>query len=356
MKKLIPLLLIIVLYFSFCKKDNSTNNNNPSGLSPYNLVSPEGFPPPNIIAANPLSVEGVKLGRMIFYDYTLSGNGRACASCHHQENAFSIDNSKMGLDPKLYHNIPSLVNKAWQPNFEWYGTVPVLDNVCIADFIGPDAHLFLDPNIDTVVKRLKSKPEYVSLFKQVFKKDVLNKDDVVQCISYAVSQFIRTIVSYDSKFDKYNAGKATLSPAEWRGMAIFFTEKGDCFHCHASALMTDHQFHNIGLDSDFTVADKGRYNITGNPNDMGKFRSPSLRNIALTAPYMHDGRFKTIDEVIEHYNSGMKHSPTLDPLMTLPYKATGLHLTPQDKADLKAFLLTFTDSTLTTNKAYGNPW
>ena len=120
--------------------------------------------------------------------------------------------------------------------------------------------------------------------------------------------------------------------------------------------MTDNAWHNIGLDSDFSTADKGRYNATGSPNDIGLFRSPTLRNIALTAPYMHDGRYATLDSVIEHYNSGVKHSATLDPLMTLPRKATGLHLTPQDKADLKAFLMTLTDSSLTTNPALSNPW
>jgi cytochrome c peroxidase len=349
-------LLIALLALAGCKKNNNKPDQTGYQLTPYTLNIPKGFPAANVIPANPLSVEGVKLGRMIFYDYTLSGNGRACASCHHQEYAFSIDNSKMGLDPKLYHNIPSLVNKAWQTSFELNGAVPILDDVCVADFEGPVAHLFLDPNIDTVVKRLKNNPEYVKLFGEVFHKDVLNKQDVVKSLSYAVTQFIRTITSSGSKYDAYLAGTTNLSASEYRGMGIFFTEKGDCFHCHGSALLTDNQFHNNGLDSDFTTADKGRYLVTGDENDIGKFRSPSLRNIALTSPYMHDGRFKTLEEVIQFYNSGMKHSPTLDPLMTLPYKANGLGLTYNDIQDLKAFLQTFTDSTVLTNPAYKSPW
>jgi cytochrome c peroxidase len=139
------------------------------------------------------------------------------------------------------------------------------------------------------------------------------------------------------------------------GFNIFTTEKGDCFHCHSLGLFTDNKFHNIGLDSEFTSINMGRYNVTLKQADMGLFKTPTLRNIQLTAPYMHDGRYLTLEQVVEHYNSGVKQSNTLDPIMTKPSKIYGLGLTPTEKQDLVAFLKTLTDTTFTKNPLLQNP-
>ena len=166
---------------------------------------------------------------------------------------------------------------------------------------------------------------------------------------------MRTMISYNSKLDKRLRNEITLTASELNGYVIYVTERGDCFHCHnidAGRLMTDNLFHNNGLDSVFT--DLGRGAITGNVFDNGKFLTPTLRNIALTAPYMHDGRFQTLEEVVEHYNSGGKASSTVDPLMK--HVGTGLNLSTQEKADLVAFLKTMTDSSFINDARFKSPF
>mgnify|MGYP002395723027 FL=1 len=161
----------------------------------------------------------------------------------------------------------------------------------------------------------------------------------------AIAQYERTLISGNSRFDKYTQRLIPLTPSELSGYNLFMSESGaDCFHCHGditNPLWTDNLFHNNGLDASFT--DNGLGDITGNPADNGKFKTPTLRNLAFTAPYMHDGRFQTLDEVIDHYSTGLKASPTVSPLLK-KVSDGGVQLTPQEKADLKAFLLTLTDS------------
>jgi cytochrome c peroxidase len=299
-----------------------------------------------------MTVEGVKLGRMIFYDPIVSSNGRTCSICHNQDKSFMIDPVENGLDPKVYPNIPPLINIAWNPDFGWAGEFPTLDEVPEADFTPP----FFNPNMDTLVARFRKHPVYPGLFRKVYHgEDVLTKDKIVPAIAKVLTQFARTIVSYNSKFDQYQRGETQLTPSEYRGMTIFFSEKGDCFHCHGTVLFTDNQFHNTGLTASPQGVDQGRYMVTGKMTDMGKFSSPTLRNVARTGPYMHDGSYKTLMDVINFYDHGVQHSETLDPIMTLPGKETGLHLTQKDKLDLEAFLKTLTDTTVLTNKDYSKP-
>jgi cytochrome c peroxidase len=262
-----------------------------------------------------------------------------------------VPNQTMGLDPSIYLDIPSLTNAAWKGPFGWFSQDPRLDLVPINDF-GPH---FFNTNKDTMLRRLQQHPEYPALFKAAWLQDVLTKDKVETAISYAIAQFIRTIVTADSKYDRYLRKEENLSQQELRGMSLFFSEKGDCFHCHGSILFTDNQLHNIGLDKEPAGLNRGRYLVSGMPEDMGKMKTPSLRNVALTAPYMHDGRFSTIAQVIEHYNSGVQHSPAVDPLMTKENAQIVLNLTTGDKEDLAAFLLTLTDSTLLIDPRYSNP-
>jgi len=346
----------IILALSIaCRNDKATTaivTQIDSPLTPYTLKTPPHFSKPYLPDYNPLTVEGVALGRRLFYDSILSSNGRSCSYCHHQSLGFMMKNSDIGLDPNYYPNIPALINEAWNPYFGWDGVFPDADHIALVDF-GP---MFFNSNIVNVITKLKADPTYPSMFKRVFPGQDVFVDGVIQeKVAFAVAQFARTIVSSNSKFDRYMMGLEQLTPQESNGYDLFMTEKGDCFHCHGSMLFTDNGFHNTGLDSIFEGYNRGRFNVTGLQKDMGLFRTPTLRNCALTAPYMHDGRYQTLDEVIEHYNSGVHKTATIDPIMTLPGKEMGLLLSTQQKADLKAFLLTLTDTTIFTNPLYGRP-
>ena len=187
-----------------------------------------------------------------------------------------------------------------------------------------------------VESKLNSDSVYRFLFKNAFNIDYIDSIHVVK----AIAQFERTIISVDSKYDKWMRQELQLSPSELNGFAIFNSEKGDCFHCHGTEMFMDNDFHNNGLDAN-NFADLGRANITNNADDIAKFKTPTLRNIEFSAPYMHDGRFSTLEEVIEHYNSGGNYSPTVDPLMKKI--GVGLQLTNAEKQDLINFLKALSD-------------
>jgi cytochrome c peroxidase len=187
-----------------------------------------------------------------------------------------------------------------------------------------------------VESKLNSDTIYKNLFKNAFNIDYIDSIHVVK----AIAQFERTIISVDSKYDKWMRQELQLSPSELNGFAIFNSEKGDCFHCHGTEMFMDNDFHNNGLDAN-NFADLGLANISNNAEDIAKFKTPTLRNIEFTAPYMHDGRFSTLEEVIEHYNSGGNYSPTVDPLMKKI--GVGLQLTNAEKQDLINFLKALSD-------------
>jgi len=355
--KNIFIILIALVFISSCTKDSTSSSNSSSqdtALTPYSLHIPPYFPKPYLPSYNPMTVEGVELGRRLFYDSILSSNGRSCSYCHPQSEAFTSTLAEHGLDPGVYPNIPVLVNEAWNPCFGWDGAFPDADHVAVADFTAP----FFNSDVNLVISKLKADPMYSALFKKVFHgQDVYQQGVIQEKVAFAVAQFARTLLSYNSKFDKYMMGMAQLTPQEERGKDIFMSDVqyggADCFHCHNYPLWTDNGFHNTGNDSVFNGFNRGRFNVTGLAKDIGLFRSPTLRNIALTAPYMHDGRYKTLDEVIEHYNSGVHKSATIDPIMTLPGKEMGLQLSTQKKQDLIAFLQTLTDTSVLSNPDYG---
>ena len=189
---------------------------------------------------------------------------------------------------------------------------------------------------NNVENTLNQDEEYLLLFKQAYNIDYIDSTHVVM----AIAQFERTLISNNSKFDKYSRGEEVFTKSELNGFAIFNSEKGDCFHCHGTSLFTDNLFHNNGLESE-PFLDIGLGKITKNTSDNGKFKTPTLRNIEVSAPYMHDGRFTTLEKVIEHYDSGGHFSSTVDPLMKK--LGVGLNLTNQEKSDLIAFLKTLTD-------------
>jgi len=277
----------------------------------------------------------------------LSSNGLSCSSCHIREKSFSSPLFTTVTGEKI--SVPPHVNLAWNPDYNWNGSEPKLDRLCLGDF-GPN---FFNTNMDSLVKRLKRHSAYPSLFKQAFNIDDvagLSHDALQLKIVYAISQFLRTMISSNSKFDKMVRHELMFTPDEYNGYEIYSTERGDCFHCHDYPLLTSNAFKNNGLDSSLATVNMGRYLVTGNSSDIGKFSAPTLRNIELTAPYMHDGRFQTLEEVVEFYDSGVHFgSPNIDPLMTKPAKQYGLHLTPLEKINLVKFLKTLTDSTFINN-------
>ena len=349
-------IILSLVLFVACRNDKATTEPSATGdtaLTPYTLKTPPHFPPPYLPSYNPLTVEGIALGRRLFYDSILSSNGRSCSFCHHQNSGFMAKNSDLNLDPSFFYpNIPALINEAWNPYFGWDGVFPDADHIAIADFTPG----FFNSNIVNVITKLKADSAYPAMFKKVFHGEDVFVDGIIQQrVAFAVAQFARTIVSSNSKFDRFMMGFEQLTTPESEGYNLFMTEKGDCFHCHGSMLFTDNLFHNTGNDSIFVGYNRGRFNVTGQEKDMGLFRTPTLRNCELTAPYMHDGRYQTLDEVIEHYNSGVHKTATIDPIMTLPGKEMGLLLSNQQKANLKAFLLTLTDTTILNNPQFGKP-
>ncbi|MEE3037595.1 MAG: cytochrome c peroxidase [Bacteroidota bacterium] len=336
-------ILISALFLVACERDMPIVE--PIEFNPtfITLDVPNGFPVPSLPADNPLTNEGIELGKKLFHDPILSGNNTmACADCHFQNKAFSDPVPlSVGIEGVLGEfNASAIINPAWNTSNFWDGRAITLEDQAlgpVTSFV--ELH---SPSWEAVTKKLMKSPQYRDLFYRAFKTSEIDSSHVVK----AIAQFERTLISADSKFDKFLRYEAILTPSELRGKEIFNTEKGDCFHCHSFPLFTSNDFHNNGLDTESDMHD-GRFRISGDINDKGKFRSPTLRNIELTAPYMHDGRFATLEEVIDHYNFGGHNSSTIDPLMKKV--GIGLGLNDQEKEDLINFLKTLTDSSFVNN-------
>jgi len=314
----------------------------PETYTPYRFTMSRTFPVPDLPRDNPLIVERVSLGEKLFNDKRLSRDGTiSCASCHQAEAAFTdrLPVSR-GIEGRSGdRNAMPLFNLAWKREFFWDGRAKSLREQVLMPI---QDHREMDQTLEKVCETLTASPEDVLLFRDAFGSPGITAAKV----SLALEQYLLTLSARDSRFDRAFAGKATLSDEEKRGFELFMTEYeprtgqygADCFHCHGGALFSDHQFHDNGLDG---VA-PGRAKITGSLGDQGKFSTPSLRNVALTAPYMHDGRFATLEEVVEHYSTGIHRRPTLDPNLA-KHPETGLHLSDPDKAALVAFLKTLSE-------------
>ena len=313
----------------------------PKKLTPYPITLPKHIPIPALPLDNPLIKERVVLGKKLFSESKFSRtNSISCASCHQGETLSDPRQFSLGVDGKkgTRHSMP-LFNLAWKKSFFWDGRSPSLRAQAL---IPIEDHLEMDETLDNVVAKLKADPTYPPLFAAAFGSGKITP----QNIGLAIENFLLTRLSFDSKLDRSVKGMATLTTEEKRGFELFFTEfaprlgkfGADCFHCHGGALFTDHSFHNNGLS---TTDDIGLAAFTKKASDQFKFSTPSLRNIALTAPYMHDGRFATLEEVIDHYNSEFKRTKTLDP--NLAKHPRGLGLSDADKKALIAFLKTLTD-------------
>ncbi|WP_326520881.1 cytochrome-c peroxidase [Winogradskyella immobilis] len=349
--KLVFLNLILLVSFS-CSNEGVGYEPVPAALE-IPLIFSDNIIPPVIPNDNPQTVEGIALGKRLFFDPLLSGNETiSCATCHSPQNGFSDNTPTSDGAQGVFgtRNSMPLFNLAWNydERFAWDGKELSLERQALEPVQNP---IEMHSNWDDVVTKLNQHPDYPELFLRAFNSDNITKELAVK----AIAQFERTLISANSKFDRFLLGQEALTPEEENGLNVFMDEaRGDCFHCHGSPnnpLWTDNIFHNNGLDNEIT--DLGLGAVTGDPSDNGKFKSPSLRNLAYTAPYMHDGRFSTLDEVINHYSEGLKSSPTIDPLMK-SLDQGGVQLTPQDKADLKAFLLSLSDPSFINNPEFQN--
>jgi cytochrome c peroxidase len=334
-----------------------------SGLTtPYNLVIPAYFPPMDIPADNPLTVEGVELGRYLFWEKKLSGNNtQSCGSCHLPQHGFSDPNQfSMGITGELGNRqAMTLANLGWAYNFFWDGRSPNLEDQVIHPVTNP---IEMNESWDNALQELRNDPIYPPLFFKAYGSEEITQDKAAK----AMASFLRTMISSESKFDKERRGEYTFTPLEDAGFNLFITEGGmnantgqpwggaDCFHCHGHAgmQMGDYLMHNNGIDDSFEN-DPGRAGVTGNPLDSGKFKTPSLRNIEVTGPYMHDGRFTDLNQVLDHYNTGGKISTTIDPFMEAA--GGGLYLDDLDKLALIEFLKTLTDTEFMQNPAFSDP-
>jgi len=343
---------------------------------------PNGFPVPRVPDTNPMSAAKVELGRLLFYDKRLSGNGtQACAGCHHQDKAFTDGRalaigstgeghprSAQPLMNVAYHTTltwanPSLMTLEAQAQVPLFGETPVEMGVN-------------DHNKDEVLARLASDARYPALFTAAYPGDTAAV--TWGNVTRALAAFQRTLISGNSRYDRYLQGRDTLSASEERGLKLFFGEKAECFHCHAgfnfndqvvhaSTQVLDTPFHNTGLynvgnTGNFPLGNQGLFETTAKAGDRGLFRAQTLRNVEVTAPYMHDGSIATLEEVLDFYAAGGRH------ITTGPYAGDGrLHpnksdlvsqidLNTQEKADIVAFLKTLTDHEFLTNPKFADPF
>lgn len=313
--------------------------------TPYPLSLGASLPQLQFPADNLPTVEGVALGQALFHDKRLSRDlSLSCASCHVKENAFSDPEKafSIGVEGRLgARNSMPIFNLAWAAEFFWDGRAKGLRNQALMPI---QDHNEMDESMPEVVRKLSADKAMRDQFAGVFGQGGITAERV----GLALEQFMLVQVSQDSKFDRVQRGEGQFTAEEKRGFELFLTEHdpfrglfgADCFHCHGGGLFTTNQFLNNGLP--ILNGDTGREKVTGDPADRGKFRAPSLRNVALTAPYMHDGRFNTLEEVVEHYDHGVERSDTLDPNLA-KHPKEGLKLSVEDKKALVAFMKTLTD-------------
>lgn len=337
--------LLSALLISACKKnDVAAGNNGPYNPTYLTFKIPDGWPAPptDIFADNPLTEQGFQLGKKLFYDGRLSKDGNfPCASCHQQFAAFVTydhDFSHGFNNAFTTRNAPGLFNLAWMTRFHWDGGVNHLEVQPLGPITAPNE---MAETIENVLNKLKADTAYPRMFNAAFG----NGDITSQHMLKALAQFMGSIVSNNSKYDKVKRGEATFSPSEESGYTIF---KAKCETCHKEPLFTDNSFRNNGLAVNPFLNDYGRMRITSDKNDSLKFKVPSLRNVMLTFPYMHDGRIYSLGQVIDHYRTGIiTTQPTLDPLLV-----NRIAISNAEKNDLLYFLNTLTDSQMTNDPRF----
>ncbi len=343
---------------------------------------PEGFPLPRVPADNPMSSVKVELGRHLFHDVRLSGNEtQACASCHVQEQAFSVSAVRPAGSTGEVHprNSMSLANVAYQPVLNWAN--PLVDNLseqALIPLFGEEpVELGMSGREDELLERLREDPVYLKLFADAF--PAATDPFSIATMTDAIASFQRTLISGESPVDLRRRGdRDALSESAQLGEALFFSERLECFHCHGGLMFTgtsDHanksapeiEFHNTGLynidgEGGYPWPNTGLHEFTGRAEDMGRFKAPSLRNVALTAPYMHDGSVATLDEVIDHYAAGgrtIAEGANAGVGSANPFKSgfvKGFTLNVQERQALLDYMHALTDSAFIANPAFSNPW
>ncbi len=313
--------------------------------TPFPFEVPAGFPAPVYqFQNNPRSKEGFELGRKLFYDGKLSKDGNfPCASCHQQYAAFATFEHRLshGFDNQFsFRNAPGLFNLAWEREMNWDGGINHLEVQPLSPLMDPHE---MAESLNKVIDKLKKDKQYPALFNKTFGTPVINSQRILK----ALAQFTASLVSADSKYDQMKKGNAVFNPYEQKGYEIF---QQKCTSCHAEPLFTDFSYRNTGISLDSTLKDFGRMRITGRKEDSLKFRVPSLRNVYLSFPYGHDGRFATISDILDHYQSGVIQSASLDPSMQ-----KGIKFQKDDKFYLIQFLGTLTDSAFVKNPLYSDP-
>lgn len=367
-------LIVLAITLVSCVKDKKLElpDTTVSRPTPYIIDYPSFLSSNDYVVSpidNPLTNEGVELGKKLFYETMLSiNNTQSCASCHNPKFAFTDNGLAFSIGAKGdigKRNSMPLFNLAYVESksnsahkFFWDGAAPNLERQAI---IPIEAANEMAETLPAVIAKLQAHPLYPKLFKKAFGTDSIH----TLLIEKAIAQFERTLISFNSKYDKYLATRnlGVFTEEERRGLQLFISEsdpavglKGaDCFHCHGAdknVFTTDFVFRNNGLYA--VPKDSGLFRITNMDADIGKFRTPSLRNLVFTAPYMHDGSLKTLEEVVDFYDSGVKYSPWVDSKVGKHIKL-GLQLTPEQKQDLIAFLKTMTDSSFVTNVKFQSP-
>ena len=355
----------------------------PQGPSDYDWGLPEGYPRPLVPLDNPMSAEKVELGRFLFYDVRLSGNQtQSCGSCHVQADAFTdlMPVSTGSTGEMTGRGSMSLTNVAYLPVLTWANpALTSLEDQALVPMFGEvPVELGLSGMEEELVRRLAADERYPAMFRAAFPDDPdpISVPNVVR----AIASFERTLISHDSPYDRYAYGgdRTALSPSALRGLDLFFSERLECFHCHGGFNFTDtatHEgmtirevaFHNTGLYNidgrgGYPDTNTGLYAHTGDRRDMGAFRAPTLRNIAMTPPYMHDGSIATLDEVLDHYAAGgrtIESGPNAGVGSDSPLKNIFLHgfeLSAEERADVLAFLESLTDETFLSDPRFADPF
>ena len=337
MKKTGILALLAVLWLACQKEPPEPVSVEPEPL----LVVPQGFPAPVFPADNELTQARWALGKKLFYDPVMSSDSTiSCASCHHAAKAFS---DTVAFSPGVAgrpgtRNAPTLANIGYHPYFTRDGGVPTLEMQILVPI---QEHNEFDFNILLIVERLLRDSTYIRMSREGY-----GRDPDAYVITRSIACFERTMVSGQSRYDAYffQGGNAALTAAEKRGMDLFFSKKTDCSQCHADFNFTNYAFENNGLYADYP--DPGRFRLTGLETDLARFKVPTLRNVTLTAPYMHDGSMPTLEAVVAHYNSGGQTHPNKSALIR------PLGLTADERADLVAFLRSLTDEKFVNNPKF----
>jgi len=345
--KLKAIFFFVSLFFFFLLFTGLISNSDYFSITPKDVEFhiPKGFPPPIYnFKTNTPTPAGFMLGRKLFYDPILSKDSSiSCGFCHQRIAAFShIDHSlSHGINGLIgKRNVPPLENLAWGNSFMWDGRINHIEMQPLSPISNP---LEMNETIQNVIRKLQTDREYTSMFKAAFGDSIVSSCNMLK----ALAQFTGLMISANSRYDKYMRGEDSLSASELNGLKLF---RNKCDQCHKEPLFTDNTFRNTGLPMDSNLKDSGVAAINGQMKDFMKFKVPSLRNVEMTYPYMHDGRFRNLKQVLDHYTQKFSRESHVDPILV-----KGIKLSEIDKSNIIAFLKTLTDRTFLHDRRFADP-